>query len=164
MRLSPIRGDFREERPYIGVQYEIHLLAADSSALRGPRPGRSPYESLRMSSLISLSTAATGFWMISFERSDRERALRAVFFRNITSAGRLRPICSCWDPCVQVLDTLIQALLKGLPRHAVDARCRVTLPRIRRRSQCLMVTMVQERSELLLLSSPCGEPYAFQRL
>jgi hypothetical protein len=30
------------------------------------------------------------------------------------------------DPCVQVLDALIEALFVGLPRHAVDAGSRVT--------------------------------------
>jgi len=65
---------------------------------------------------------------------------------------------------VKVLDSTIKALFVGLPRHAVDAGSRVTLQRVKRRPQHLGVNVVQERSELLLLPSPCGEPYAFQRL
>jgi hypothetical protein len=65
---------------------------------------------------------------------------------------------------VQTLNTLIEALVVGLPRHAVDAGRRVTLQCVKRRSQHLWVNVVQERSKLLLLPSPRGEPYAFQRL
>jgi hypothetical protein len=65
---------------------------------------------------------------------------------------------------VKVLDPSIKALLVGFPRHAVDAGGRVTLQRVERRSQHLGVSVVQKRCELLLLPSPCGEPYAFQRL
>jgi short-subunit dehydrogenase involved in D-alanine esterification of teichoic acids len=47
---------------------------------------------------------------------------------------------------------------------AVDTGGRVTLQRVKRRPQHLMVDMVQERREFFLLPSPRGEPYALQRL
>jgi hypothetical protein len=65
---------------------------------------------------------------------------------------------------MQGLDTKIETLFGGVPCHAIDARRGVTLHRVRRRRQHLGIDMVQERSEFLLLPSPCGEPYAFQRL
>jgi hypothetical protein len=41
---------------------------------------------------------------------------------------------------------------------------RLTRKEVKRRSQHLGVDMVQERGEPLLLPSPRGDPYAFQRL
>ena len=110
-----------------------------------------------------------------FECCDRERALAAVFLRNVAPAGRLRPVRSCLDPCVQVLDTSFEALFVGLPRHAVDAGGLVTLQRIER---CLPIrlshtrTMGRQKSPVSMNSSrrsihsrrrsvarpPAGEP------
>ena len=95
----PFLGDFREERPDIGVQYEIHLLAADPDAegiqrivLAAPRPEpiREPEEVL----LVDLAQHCRHCSLddLVFERGDRERALGAVFLRNVAPAGRLRPV------------------------------------------------------------------------
>src|SRR4051812_18762617 len=103
-----------------------------SSASCWLRPGRNPYENPSNISLPRRSRSALqprSLDDLVFECCDRERALAAVFLRNLAPEERLRPR-SCLDPCVQVLDTSI-----GLPRHAVDAGGRVKLQCIERWSQ-----------------------------
>src|ERR1700722_7823319 len=95
----PFLRNFREERPDIGVQYETHLLAADPDVERvqrimlaalGPEPIREPEEI----HLVDLAQHRRHRSLddLVFERGDRERALRAVFLRNIAPAGRQSPI------------------------------------------------------------------------
>src|SRR3954463_8432010 len=99
-----------------------------------------------------------------FQRRDRQRALAAVFLRNIAPTGWLHPVRSASDPCVQVLNPAIEVLFIGLPCHAVHAGGGVALDRVERRSQHGRVDMVQKRGEPLLLPLPCGLSYAVQRL
>ena len=170
MRLSPIRcsGNFREERPDIGVEYEIHLLAADADDQRVQRIVLAALrsEAMREPEEIFLVDRAQHLCRrplddLVFQRGDRERASAAVFLRNISPTRRRRPIRSSFDPRVQVLDLAIDVPFVGLPCHAVHAGRGVTLDRVKRRSQKGGVDMVEERSEPLLLPSPCGLPYAF---
>ena len=168
---NPFLGYLREERPNVGVQYEVHLPAADPDyqciqrivlAASRSEPIREPEEVFLVDHAQHCGHGSLDD--LVFECGDRERAFAAVFLRNVAPAGRLRPVRSCLDPCVQVLDTMIEALFVGLPRHAVDAGSRVTLQRVERCSQHLGIDVVQKRGEPFLLPSPRGEPYAFQRL
>jgi hypothetical protein len=93
-----------------------------------------------------------------FEGGNREWAFTTILLRNVAPTGWLRPIRSGFDPGVQVLDTMFEALLVGLPRHPVHAGSRVTLNRVVRRSQHGRIDVVQERGEPFLLPSPCGIP------
>jgi hypothetical protein len=77
-----------------------------------------------------------------FKSRHRERALVAVFLRNIAPTGWQRPIGSAFDLLVQFLDPAIQVLLVGLPCHAIHAGRGVTLHRVKRRSQHGRVNMV----------------------
>ena len=95
-----------------------------------------------------------------FEGCNRERALAAVFLRNIAPTRWQRPIRSAFDLRVQFLDPAIQVLLVGLPYHAIHAGRGVALHRVKRRSQHGGVDMVQERCEPFLLPLPCDFPYA----
>src|SRR5208283_1590961 len=88
---DPLLGNFREERPDIGVEYEIHLLAADADeqrvqriVLAAPRSEsvREPEESFLVVRAKHLSRRPLDD--LVFQRGDRERASAAVFFRNIS--------------------------------------------------------------------------------
>src|SRR3954447_4885574 len=80
-----------------------------------------------------------------FQRRDRERALAAVFLRDVTPSGWLRPVRSASDPCVQLLNPAIEVLFIGLPCHAVHARGSAALDCVERCSQYGRADMVQER-------------------
>ena len=79
------------------------------------------------------------------QRRDRKRTLAAVFLRNVAPTGGLRPVRSAFDPCVQVLNPMIEVLFIGLPCHPVYTGSSVALDRIERHSQHGRVDMVQER-------------------
>jgi hypothetical protein len=168
---NPFLGDFREERPDVGVEYEVHFLGADPDDERvqrivlaafRPEPIREPEEFLLEDRAQHCSRGPLDDLVL--ESGDRKRALAAVFLRNVAPTGRQCPVCSPFDPRVEVLDPAIEVLLVGLPRHPVDAGRRVTLHRVERSSQHGGADMVQERGEPLLLPLPCSLPYAFQRL
>ena len=67
-------------------------------------------------------------------------------------------------PLVQILDPAIKIGLVGLPRQPVDARSGIAFKREKGRSEHRSADVVEERGEPLLLVSPCGLPYALQRL
>src|SRR4051794_12592427 len=168
---DPFLGDLREERPDVGVENEIHLPTADPDNQRvqrimlaapWPEPVREPEEILLVDRAQHRCRGSLGD--LVFQRHDRERALAAVFLRNVAPTGWLRPVCSASDPCMQVLNPAIEVLFVGLPCHPVYTGGGVALERVERRSQHGRVDMVQERGEPLLLPLPRGLPYAFQRL
>src|ERR1700730_11670068 len=92
---NPLLGNLREERPDVGVEDEVHLPAADSDdhciqriVLAALRP-----KSVREPEKIFLVDHAQhrrhrSLDDLVFERGDRERALAAVFLRNVAPPGR----------------------------------------------------------------------------
>src|SRR6266542_3710206 len=162
--------DFGEEGPDIGIEYEVHLRAADPDdervqrivrAAPSPEPIREPEEVFLVDRAQHRSRGSLDD--LVFEGRDRQRALAAVLLRNVAPPVRLRPVCSAFDPCVQVPDPSIEIPFVGLPYHAVHAGRGVTLDRVERRPEHGGVDMVQERCEPLLLPLPCCLPYATQR-
>src|ERR1035441_1907667 len=112
---DPLLGNFGEERSDVGVEYVVHLLAADPDDERVQRimlaalwseSIREPEEILLMDRAQHSSHGSLDDFV--FESRDRERALAAVFLRNIAPTGRQRPIGSAFDPRVQVLNPSIK--------------------------------------------------------
>jgi hypothetical protein len=62
-----------------------------------------------------------------FEGSNRDWSLSAIWFWNVLSTARQRPIRSAVDPIMQVFDITIEVCLVILPRHAVYPRRGVLL-------------------------------------
>src|SRR2546426_731468 len=86
-----------------------------------------------------------------FQRGNPERPLPPVRLRDVRSPDRLRSVRPSLEPSGQVLEMLFQPLSVVLPRHAIDARRRVSLQRVVRGAQPLdVVDVVQERREPLL--------------
>jgi hypothetical protein len=109
---DPFLGNFREERPDIGVEYEVDFLGADPDDERIQRImlAATRSEPVRKAEELVLVNRTKhcrhgSLDDLVFEGRDRERALTTVFLRNIAPPGRLRPICPCVDPCVQFFDT-----------------------------------------------------------
>jgi hypothetical protein len=91
---DPLLGNFREERPDVGVEYEVHFPAADPddervqrivlAALR-PEPVREPEEILLENRAQHRSRSSLDDFVL--ESGDRQRALAAIFLRNVAPTG-----------------------------------------------------------------------------
>src|SRR5918996_563878 len=68
------------------------------------------------------------------------------------------------DPCVQVLDPMVEVRGVGPPCQPIHAGGGLAPESEERRPQHLGAEMVEERGEPFLPSVPCGLPYALQRL
>src|SRR5690606_36678754 len=90
-------------------------------------------------------------------------SLASVRLWYVRPPRRLRPICSSLNPIVQVLDLSIKICLVGSPRLPIDTGGCVTPEGVECCPHHLRIYVVEERGELLLLSLPCGLPYAVQR-
>src|SRR5208283_4317701 len=98
---DPGLGNFREKRPDIGVEYVVHLLAADPDDERVQRIVLAAFwsESIGEPEEILLVDRAQhpshgSLDDFVFEGRHRERALLAVFLRNVAPTGWQRPIGS----------------------------------------------------------------------
>src|ERR1700730_17093091 len=137
-----VLGNLREERPDVGVEYEVHLPAADPDDQRvqrvmlaapWPEPVREPEEIFLVDRAQHCCRGPLAD--VVLQRRDREWALAAVFLRNVTTPGWQRPVRSAFDPCVQVLNPAIEVRFVGLPRHPAATGRGGALHRVERRSQ-----------------------------
>jgi hypothetical protein len=92
---NPFLGYLREERPDVGVQYEVHFPAADPDdqciqriVLAAPRskPIREPEEVFLEDRAQHRSRGPLDDLVL--ESGDRQRALAAVFLRNVAPTRR----------------------------------------------------------------------------
>ncbi|MCA1679122.1 MAG: hypothetical protein LC777_09370 [Actinobacteria bacterium] len=78
-------------------------------------------------------------------------------------ARRLRSVRPALQPCVQVVETLLQLLPVGLPRHAVYPRSSLRAQRPIGRPQAIDVDVMQERGELRFPVLLCDSAHTIQR-
>jgi hypothetical protein len=95
------------KNPDVGVEYEVYFLGADPDDERIQRimlaaTRSEPVRKAEKFFLVNRTEHCCHGSLnnLVLEGRDRERALTAVFLRNIAPPGRLRPIRSCVDPCV----------------------------------------------------------------
>src|SRR5215472_3659415 len=65
---------------------------------------------------------------------------------------------------VEGLEIAPEVRLVVLPRHPVNTGGGLAFERVERRPERVEIDVVEKRGEPLLLPSPCGLPYAVQRL
>ena len=65
---------------------------------------------------------------------------------------------------MQIVDPRVEVRLVVVPLHAIHARGGFAFKRVERSPERVGIDVVEERGELSLLPSPCGFPYAVQRL
>src|ERR1019366_6500270 len=123
---DPLLGNLREKRPDIGVEYVVHLLAADPDDERIQRivlaafwsePIREPEEVFLVDRAQHRRRGSLDDFI--FKSRNRERALAPIFLRNVTPTGWRRPVRSPFDPRMQVLNPAIKVPLVGLPCHTI---------------------------------------------
>jgi hypothetical protein len=160
-----------EERSDIGVQYPVHLLAADPDherihrimrAASRPEPVREPEEVLLVDRVQHRSRRPLDD--LVFESRNRERTLPPIRLGYVDPPRRQWPICSPVDPRMQALEIVLKVCFVGRPCQPVHARSRIPLELAECFPQVLDADMVEERGEPFLLPFPCSPPYALQRL
>jgi len=171
---QPISTDFIEERPDIGVQYEVHFPAGDPDSERVERIVRAASESESIREPEKAPGLGSGGRVqhrgrrslddLVFESGDRERALSAVRLRYVCPPAWQRPVRSSVESRVQVLEVALEGRLVLRPCQAIHAGSGVLLEFVEGVLEQVDGEMVEERSELLLPSLPCSLPYALQRL
>jgi hypothetical protein len=159
------------ERPDIGLQDVVHLGAADPDhervqrivlAAPRPEPVREPEEVILVDRVQQRGRRSLDDLVL--EGGHRERALVAIRLRDVPPSRRQRPVRSPMDPCMQVLDPMVEVRGIGPPCQPVHARGGLPPESEERRPQHLRADMVEERGEPFLPSVPCGLPYALQHL
>ena len=135
---QPVLADRVEERPDIGVQYEVHLPSGDPDrqgverimrSASGPEPVREPEEVLLVDRVQHHNDCALDD--LVFERSDRQRPLPPIRLRDVHPAGRLGPVGSTMNTTMQIREPGLQFCLVVTPRHTVHARGGLALQRVR---------------------------------
>src|ERR1700683_3083182 len=81
----------------------------------------------------------------------------------LARSGEITKPCPVPLSC-KILDPRFEVRLVVMPRHAIHAGGGFTLERVERGPERVGIDVVEERGELSLLPSPCGFPYAVQRL
>jgi len=171
MRGSPILADFVEERPDIGVEYVVHLRAADAGhqgvqrimlATLGPETIREPEEILLVDRVQHGDCCPLDDLVL--KSRDRERALPPIRLRYVPPPGRQCPVRSPMDPSMQVLNPAIEVCFVVLPCQPIDARGGLSPESEEGCPQGFRAEMVVERREPFLLPLPRGIPYALRRL
>ncbi len=99
-----------------------------------------------------------------FEGCNGQRALPSIRLRNVPSPGGQRAIRPSMNPVVQIRNLAIKVCLVGSPSHPIHAGSGLALEGAERHPEGLRGDVMEERRELLLLSVPCGLPYAVQHL
>src|SRR6266849_6508833 len=160
-----------EERLDVGVQYEVHLSAADPDderihrivrAAPGPEPVREPEEVFLVDRVQHRSRRPLDDLVL--QGGHGERALSAIRLGYVDPSAWLRPIRSPMDPCMQIPEIALEVCRIGLPPQPVHSRCGVLLEFEERLFEMIRADVVEQPGELLLLSLPCCLPYALQRL
>ncbi len=98
------------------------------------------------------------------QRRDRQRSAAPLRLGYVDPPAGRRPVGPAVDPRVQVCEPSPQVRLVLLPPHAVDPGRGVFGYTSKRRLQGFGRDVMQQRGEPLLLVTPCGLPYALQRL
>jgi hypothetical protein len=138
---QPVLADFVEERPDVGVQYEVHFPAGDPDgqcvervlrSASGPESVREPEEVLLVDRVQHCDCRSLDD--LVFESGDRERPLSAIRPRiqvRGSPAGQ-RPIRSPMEPCVQIREVARAVRVVLLPCQAIHARRGVRLEFVER--------------------------------
>jgi transposase len=168
---QPCLVDRVEEAPDIRIENVVHLPAADPDgqgiqrimlAALWSESIREPEEILLVDCVQHRRRRPLDDLVL--KGGDRERASPAIRLEYVTSPGRLRPVCSPLDPCVQSLKVALEIRLVVPPAQPVYAGRSVPLKLVERKPEQIDADMVEERGEPFLLPLPCGLSYAFQRL
>ena len=168
---EPVLAHLVEERPDIGVQYEVHLPAFDPDtecvkrivrAAPRPEPIREPEEVLLVDRIQQCRRRPLDDLVL--QGCNRQRALAAVRLGYVDPPARQCPIRSPMDPCMQIFEIALKVCLIVPPCQAVHSRCRSHFEFEERLFEVLGADVVEERGELLLCPLPCYLPYALQPL
>ncbi len=144
---QPFLADRVEERPDVGVQYEVHLPVGDPHhqgierimwSASGPEPVREPEEVFLVDRVQHHNDGALDDLVLqgsdrrAFGPGSTRGAAASVRLRYVPPAGRLRPVRSPMDTSVQIGEPWLQFCLVVIPRHAVHARGGLALQRVER--------------------------------
>src|SRR6202050_949936 len=168
---QPTLADRPEEVLDVGVKYPVHFPYFDRRRQRVQRIMRSSPRShaVRETAEVAFIDSVErhdgcALHDLVFQGGDRERPLLPIGLRYVRPARRLRSIRSPVDPSMQIVDPRVEVRLVVVPLHAIHARGGFAFKRVERSPERVGIDVVEERGELSLLPSPCGFPYAVQRL
>ena len=168
---QPTLADRPEEVLDVGVKYPVHFPYFDRRRQRvqrivRPSPRSEPVRETAEVAFIDGVERHDGCTLhdLVFQGGDRERPLPPIGLRYVRPARRLRSISSPVDPSMKIVDPRFEVRLVVMPRHAIHAGGGFALKRVECSPERVGIDVVEERGELSLLPSPCGFPYAVQRL